>query len=1130
MGTDSKYYQEVIGKLERLCKKKYVLQFLLGFQAVMFIALMFLTVFSLFEMIAGLNSSSRTFLIYLVIVFVAGSTAYLLLIPLLRYLKFFRKESYHQVAKIVGENYPDVHDDLLNSMQLVSSEENKKYYSLPLINAAFKKVYNNTKNLKFESIINFNRTKKNLIYLAGALLVVIFMFSFLPGLQAATYRLMNYDQEFIEPADFTFAVSPGNREITKGEDVILSVTAKGEAPDEISIAIKKEDETVFNLQRVTPDSSSIYNLKLTSVRSSFKYYAFAQSISSDEFEIKVIDRPIVKTLELNISPPAYSKMDRIIQRDNGNVTALVGTRVNISLSSTKNLGRAYLEFTDSTFIDLDVTDNTGAGRIYVRKDNQYFIKLVDKVGNDNLSPISYQINALTDAYPSIKMIAPDMNIKLANDNRVDLSVEVKDDYGFSNLKLNYRLSSSRYEIPWDEYRQLEIPLKKTDKEIAVKYIWNLTQLSLGVDDAVSYYLEVFDNDNVNGPKSAKTKVLTVKVPSLDEILAEADQVQSDAEMKLEQTLKEAEDLKNTLEEIDQELKKDDEKLSWEEKEKIENALEKYEELQKNMEDVSEQLQRIQNELQQNNLISEETMQKYMELQELMDEMTSEELKKALEELRNTLQQLNRRMTQDQLQNMKLDEERFKKSIERTLNLLKRIQIEQKIDALIKRTEELTDEQSDLKEQTQQSEGADQNEKNKLSDKQTDISKMLDDLNSEMKNLDEKMSELDDMPQEELDKIMDEMNEQQNENLSEQASQDIQQNQMQKAMQQQQQIKKNMSQLNQRLQDLKDQMMMQNQMQTFTDMMKILDNMLELSKRQEDLKDETKKSEPNSSSFNEKAEVQENLKRNLSNLMSQMSELSQKTFAITPEMGRALGEAKKKMQQSIQAMQNRNGAFAGITQEEAMMHLNEAAMMMKGSMEVMMQGGGGSGGMMSLMQQLQQMSGQQMQLNNLTQMLKQMQQGQLTPQQQAEMQRLAQQQELIRKSLGQLNEEAKISGQSKKITADLESIMNEMYEVLTDMKTEKLDDELIQKQENILSKLLDAQRSINERDFEKERKSRSGENLVLESPSEINLDSEEGKDNLRDELNKAVQEGYVKDFEELIIKYYNAIQKEAAVEK
>jgi hypothetical protein len=199
-------------------------------------------------------------------------------------------------------------------------------------------------------------------------------------------------------------------------------------------------------------------------------------------------------------------------------------------------------------------------------------------------------------------------------------------------------------------------------------------------------------------------------------------------------------------------------------------------------------------------------------------------------------------------------------------------------------------------------------------------------------------------------------------------------------------------------------------------------------------------------------------------------------------------------------------------------------MMKGSMESMMQGGQG-GGMMSLMQQLQQMSGQQMNLNNMTQMLQQMQQGQLSPQQQAQLQRLAQQQDVIRKSLDQLNKEAKQSGESKKIPANLEDIMHQMQEVVTDMNTQKLDDDLIQKQEKILSKLLDAQKSINERDFEKQRESNTGKNIVGKPPAELNLTTEEGKDKLRDELNKAVREGYSKDYEELIRKYYEALQKE-----
>ena len=256
----------------------------------------------------------------------------------------------------------------------------------------------------------------------------------------------------------------------------------------------------------------------------------------------------------------------------------------------------------------------------------------------------------------------------------------------------------------------------------------------------------------------------------------------------------------------------------------------------------------------------------------------------------------------------------------------------------------------------------------------------------------------------------------------------------------------------------------------------------------------------------------------------MSELSQKTFAITPEMGKAIGDAKKQMESSIQAMKNRNGLLATNQQGEAMKSLNEAAMMMKNSMESMMKGGG-EGGMMSLMQQLQGLSGQQLNLNNLTQKLQQMMQGGMTPQQQLEMQRLSQQQQLIQKSLQQLNDEAKVSGQSSKLPADLDNILKKMQEVVTDMQGDKLDDQLIQKQENILSKLLDAQKSINERDYEKERESRSGENVARNSPSELNLNSQSSLNKIRDELNKAVKEGYSRDYEELIRKYYEILQNE-----
>jgi methylthioribose-1-phosphate isomerase len=192
------------------------------------------------------------------------------------------------------------------------------------------------------------------------------------------------------------------------------------------------------------------------------------------------------------------------------------------------------------------------------------------------------------------------------------------------------------------------------------------------------------------------------------------------------------------------------------------------------------------------------------------------------------------------------------------------------------------------------------------------------------------------------------------------------------------------------------------------------------------------------------------------------------------------------------------------------------------MDQMMSGGGQGGGMMSLMQQLQQLSQQQMGLNQLTQM---MNQGQMSQEMMSQMQRLAQQQEMIRKSLEQLNEEAKQTGQSKRLAGNLDKILNEMKEVVTNLQTQKINDDLVKQQEKILSKLLDVQRSMNERDYEKERKSDASKNFARSSPSELNLNTDEGKNKLKDELMKSIREGYKKDYEDMIRKYFEALGKE-----
>ena len=1124
MMKEKKIYEEIIDKLEKLYKKEYAFFAAIGIQTSLLITITAITSLTVLESIFHFSSVLRTvFFLLFAILFISGLILFVV-IPALKYFNNFRLSNYYSAASRVGENFPEVKDDLLNAMQLVTIDQQRQNYSSVLINAAFKNVYTRTKEIQFDSIISFKKSKELFLYLTMVLLVCAAAFSFSSNMQGAAYRLINFNKNFSTPPRFSLEVYPGHASLTKGDDLTITIKVIGAVPQKLNVVLKSLEETEYNYELLTPDSSGEYQYQIFTVRNSFEYFVKADEVESSLFTVTVVDRPVISSFDVTVIPPSYSGLPEIKQRDNGNITSLPGSRVSLALQSSKKLKSAKIIFNDSTEQNFTFNGEFAKTSFIIKKDNSYRIILTDENGSQNDDPITYSIKTINDAYPGIDVISPNKNTNLENDNRLSLLFKINDDYGFSKLILNYRLSASRYERPSEEYKKIELPINKKLKEADIDYVWNLTQFNLAVDDVVTYYLEVFDNDTFGGPKSAKSSTFTVRVPSLDEILSKADDLHTEAETDLKEILKEAADLKKNLEKIDNTLKQDKKDITWEEKQQIEEALDKFEKLQEKANEIGEKLEQMQNELQKNDLLSKETLEKYMELQKLFDELSSEEMKQAMERMQKSLESLNRQNTQHQMQDLKLDEEKFKQSIERTMELLKRVKVEQKINEMLKRTEKMNQKQEDIQKQTKQKDINKPEDNNQLQKEQEQVSQDLKKFEDEMKKLEEMMKDLDQMPKEDLEKLREEFEKQQNIDKSEQASQDLKNKQKQSAMQQMQQLSQNMKKMQQQMEQMQQSMMQQNQMQTFKDLMKVLDNLLTLSRQQEELKKESEKLDPNSAQFNEKAERQNNIKRNLDNILKQLSEMSKKTFSITPEMGKAIGDAKKEMQNSLQAMQNRNGSMASMSQGEAMKSLNEAATLVKGGMESMMQGGG-QGGMMSLMQQMGQLSQQQMNLNNMTQMLQQMQQGGLSPQQQSQMQRIAQQQEMIRKSLEQLNREAQQSGKSKTLPGNLEEIMKQMKEVITDLNTQKLDDPIIQKQEKILSRMLDAQRSINERDFEKQRESNSGLNIVRESPADLNLSSQKGKNKIREELNKAVNEGYLMDYEQLIRKYYELLEKE-----
>ena len=362
MGSDSGYYKEIIDRLERFVKKEYAFIASVGIETSVLAGVLIFTVFVFMEMIAHFSSGVRTVLFLLFILVFLALLIMRFIIPYLKYFKIFRRTDYFKTAARVGGQFPAVNDDLLNAMQLVSKEKAGVRYSAILIDAAFYDVYKKIKNIDFSSVINFKRAKEIFLYLAGVSVFCCILLAFVPGLRAASYRLVNFNKEFIPPPKFSFEIQPGNSKVTKGDNLSISVKVTGKVPQQVFIAVKSSDQTNFEMQQLYSDTLKrknsnmvSYRYEMPAVRNSFEYYASAENIKSETYKIEVIDRPIIKTFDVSIIPPSYSKIPPVQQKDNGNVTALLGTTVELKITSTKSLKNAHLEFSDTTKKELLLT-------------------------------------------------------------------------------------------------------------------------------------------------------------------------------------------------------------------------------------------------------------------------------------------------------------------------------------------------------------------------------------------------------------------------------------------------------------------------------------------------------------------------------------------------------------------------------------------------------------------------------------------------------------------------------------------------------------------------------------------------------------------------------------------------------
>lgn len=1129
----STFYTEILKRLDGVRKKEQRLSLFYGSLATLLLAIAVILLAIVLEEVVQFGTVGRTVLFGLAALTVAASIGWFMIRPLLYLFGVLKSENDHALAEKVGASFPQIRDRLLDALQIYESRDYlKERYSLSLIDASFVDLYHEICELDFTDMMTNARVAKMGRMVSFASLLFFLTVVVAPsGFFNSMHRLIHFNESLAAELAVILVVEPGNIDAVRGQTVPITVRAFGRPVPSLSLSTRQIGQVEFDRFKLTPAAEGVFASTVTSIKASMEYFASVEDISSDKFTINVIDRPLIRSMHLTVTSPSYTRIPaRVLEENVGDVTAYPGSRVNLDLTSSKELTSASALFSDSSGVKMRVDGVNAVAVIQIKKGKKYRLLLHDKKGLTNLDPVEYTIKVIPDEYPTVEVLAPGKNIDLTEEMKLDLFVRLKDDFGFSKLRLAYRLAQSKYEKPSEEYSFADIPFPAGTRAAAdLWHHWDLSQLRLVPEDALVYYVEVLDNDNVSGPKSGKSETYMIRLPSLEEVLSDVSESQHISMESMQSLAKETQQLKKDVEELQREMRKNREKMDWQQQQKAEQMLQRYEAMKKNLEQTSQKVDEMVKKMEDHKLLSDKTMEKYQELQKLLDELKSPELQNALRKLQQSMKQLSPEQMKQAMEQLKASEDQFRKNLERMVELLKRIHIEQKLDELIKRTEELMKQQEALRQQASKTNPSDQTKRDELAQQQEDLQKRMEGLEKEISELKKKMEEFPkEMPIEEMTKTEEQIRRDQTGQKMQQAARQMKSGNMQGAEKNQEQSQKELSDLDIQLQSVQK-ALQQNQMkQIVNEMRKQLQNVIELSKEEEALKNESRGLDPNSQRFRKNAEGQNGVRNDLNNVANALGELAKKSFAVSPEMGKEIGNAMKQMDEALQNMENRNPAGTSQKQSEAMGSLNRAAMAMQGALQGLRQGGQGGMGMTGLLGRLGQMAGSQGNINGQTQQALGQGEG-MGAQQQAEYQRLAGQQAALQKSLEELSKEAKNGGDFSKLLGDLDQVAKQMQEVQTDLVQGNVNPETIQKQDRILSRLLDASRSTRERDYEKRRRSEAGKNVEPAHPADIDLTTQEGRNRLREEMLKVLEGKYSKDYEELIRKYFEQLEKEKVVQ-
>jgi len=1009
-------------------------------------------------------------------------------LPLMKLNKLGDVISHQEAAKVIGNHFSNVKDKLINILQL--NEQVNQQPQTELLLASIEQKTTELNPIPFSAAIDIRENIKYLKYAAIPLFLFLIIALYkINILTDSSERLINYNTYFEKPAPFKFELNSANLQAIKNEDFSVSTTLSGnEIPQQVYVEIGGQ---LFKLDKLDKFS---HEFTFNNIQENTTFRFFADGFYSAPYEISVLPNPSLQGFDVELVYPKYLKRSNQQLSNAGDMQIPQGTVVKWNFQ-TQDVEQLSLAIADTSLEAERVSETNFQYKKQFYKSSPYAISGKNKfiASKDTLR---YFIDVVPDLYPSIEL---EQRTDSVSSKRVYFKGYIKDDYGLTQLTFNYSFLNKEED---KTLHSEKIGFNINSNQDQFFHFWNLAPLNIESGDEIEYYFEVWDNDGINGRKSSRSSKMVFKAPTLNELSEQTKKNNEEIKNDLQQSINSAKNIKKGLEDLNKKML-EKKNLGWEEKKKFDELLEQQKELQKELEQINQQNQQNNQKNEEYRQIDERILEKQEQLQKIFDELMNEDLKKMFEEMEKLMERMDKNQLQQQLEQMELKNEDLEKELDRTLELFKQLEVEQKVDELKNKLDDLAEKQEKLSEQTKNKELS----KEELEKKQEELNKEFDKIQEDFKELEEKNQELErpnEMPNtsDEQKKI--------DENM-EQGKEEISKGKNSKASEMQKQASDDMKSLSDKLSQMQGQMSSQQTGEDMENLRQILENLLRLSFDQEELMEKVKATNFTDPNYLALTQKQKQLKDASKVIQDSLFELSKRVVQLQSIVNKEINAINNNMDKAVEQMANRNTGVATSRQQLAMTSINNLALLLDEAVQQMQkqmaaqQNSGscknpgsnpgqkpGNSAAIGNMKKLQEQLNKQMQ-----EMKDALEKGEKPGQKNdggktggfgmsKEIAKMAATQGALRQKLQELQKQLESEGgmDGKKAGNKLNEISKMMEETETDLVNKNLTRQTMQRQEEILTRLLESEKAMREREFDDKRESREAKNEEYRNPSEF----------------------------------------------